>query len=289
MATTFSDRLDTLLAEKETFLTVGLDPRPTQFPEPLRKLSEGKALKTFLWGIVDATRDHCVAYKMQFASYIAFGQEGIALLPELVKYIGKDHITILDLKAGDIPSTMELYRAGIFTRFGFDAMTMHPFLGWDSVENALTDSEKGVFVLLHTSNPGARDIQEARTSTGQELWKGLLLRVRLLSERGNVGAVVGATYPEALTLARTALGPSVPLLVPGVGAQGGSLEDAVGRAIGGSAGALLINSSRGVLYASEGRDWKEAAGAEAKRLTLKMRELQRLARGTAVPAGRQRR
>jgi orotidine-5'-phosphate decarboxylase len=272
MAKTFSERLDGILKEKKTFLTVGLDPRPSKFPSPLRQAPPEKALKEFLWGIVDATRDHCAAYKMQFASYMAFGEEGIVLLPKLVKHIGTSHITILDIKAGDIPATVELYRTGIFGRFGFDAMTFHPFLGWDSVEAALTDTGKGIFVLLHTSNTGSADIQGMKTESGMELWKTLMPRLRQLSERGNVGAVVGATYPEALVEAREGLGPSVPLLVPGVGAQGATLDQVMSGAIGSSGGALLVNSSRGIIYASERDDWKEAAGREARTLTQQMRE-----------------
>jgi orotidine-5'-phosphate decarboxylase len=284
MVETFSERLDNLLKERKTFLTVGLDPRPSSFPLPLKKYPPEKSLKEFLWGIVDATRENCVAYKMQFASYLSFGLDGVALLPELVRYIGRDHITILDLKAGDIPATMELYKAAIFGKFGFDSMTVHPFLGWDSVEAVLADTGKGAFVLLHTSNPGAVDLQEATTQSGTELWKTLMPRVRKLSERGNLGAVVGATYPEALAQARAALGPSVPLLVPGVGAQGASLEQVMSGGIGGSGGALLVNSSRGILYASGGDDWKEAAGKEARTLTQQMRESRRQAPGTASPA-----
>jgi orotidine-5'-phosphate decarboxylase len=284
---TFSERLDEHLKEKRTFLTVGLDPRPSSFPLPLKGSPPEKALKEFLWGIVDATRDHCVAYKMQFASYIAFGLEGVSLLPELAKHVGRSHITILDIKAGDIPATMELYRSGIFGRFGFDAMTIHPFLGWDSVEAALTDTGKGAFVLLHTSNAGAVDVQGVKTASGVELWRTLMPKVRQLSAKGNLGAVVGATFPEALAEARAALGPSVPLLVPGVGAQGATVEQVMSGGIGGSGGALLVNSSRGILYASSGDDWKEAAGKEARALTQQMRESLRSVPGRASPAGPQ--
>lgn len=275
MASPFSERLDEALRRRETFLTVGLDPRPSAFPSPFAHQGAAQALEPFLSGIVEATREHCVAYKMQFASYLTFGEEGIRALLGLPKQIGPDHLTILDLKASDIPSTMELYREGVFGRFGFDAMTMNPYLGWDSVQAALGPPGRGVFVLLHTSNPGASDLQESRTQQGEELWRSLVPRLRTLGGPGGLGAVVGGTYPEALSWAREALGPGFPLLVPGVGAQGGSLSDAVTRGQGTSGGALLINSSRGILYASSGSDWKEAAGREAERLTREMRALRR--------------
>lgn len=275
MAPTFSQRLDGLLRARKTFLTVGLDPRPHAFPLPLQDREPAEALPAFLEGIVQATRPHCVLYKAQFASYLAFGEAGLRTLFALPRMVGKDHLTMLDIKVGDIPSTMELYREGIFDRLGFDAMTVNPFLGWDSVQALLGPEGRGAFVLLHTSNPGAADIQESKGPSGTELWRTLLPKVRELGVTGNVGGVVGGTFPEAISQAREGLGPDVPLLVPGVGAQGASLEEVVARGQGGSGGALLVNSSRGILYASRGEDWREAAGAEAERLTREMRACSR--------------
>lgn len=273
MALNFSRKLDDRLKKSKTFLTVGLDPRPGELPESLSDLEELEALRTFLFGIIDATKAHAAAFKMQLASYLAFGPEGYALLPELRGRIGKDHLTILDLKAADIPSTMELYRTGVFDKLGFDAMTVNPFLGWDSVAAALGNDGHGIFVLLHTSNAGALDLQSIRTGSGTELWESLMPKLKELSSSGNVGAVIGATYPEALSTARRALGGCVPLLVPGVGKQGGDLKEVMSRAMGESSGALLINASRSISAASSGQDWKEAAGKEASRLTAEMRRL----------------
>lgn len=265
----FAERLDEALGEKQNCLCVGLDPDPAKLPRPLRGPRTLEALETFLHGILESTRDVAPAYKLQLASYLAFGPEAVALLPALVDRIGPGHLRILDLKAGDIPNTMELYGKATFERMGFDAMTVSPFLGWESVEAVAKDPAKGVFVLAHTSNPGSRDLQE-RTVDGAPVWEGLLRGVRERSRAGNLGAVVGATFPEALTRARSLLGGAVPLLIPGVGSQGGDLGTALTNGRGDGAGALLINSSRGILFASSGEDWKAAAKAEASRLARAM-------------------
>ncbi len=265
----FAERLDRVLGERKNCLCVGLDPDATKFPTALRGMEPGKALETFLEGIVEATRPVACAYKLQMASFLSFGPAGMALLPALVRRIGEGHLRVLDLKAGDIPNTMSLYARAVFDQMGFDAMTVSPFLGWESVEAAAMDPSKGVFVLAHTSNAGAKDIQE-RSLDGNPLWESILRGIRDRSGPGNLGAVVGATFPEALGRARTLLGGSVPLLIPGVGSQGGDLGAAMRNGKGAGSGALLINSSRGILFASSGEDWKEAARAEAVRLARGM-------------------
>lgn len=240
-------------------------------PRPLAKRTPTEALAPFLEGIVEATRGACSAYKLQLASYLAFGLDGIAQIPSLVQRIGPDHVKILDLKAGDIPNTMTLYAQGTFDRWGFDAITVSPYLGWDSVDAVLGNPVRGVFILAHTSNPGSKDLQEQRMADGRPLWEGLLPAIRERAERsGNVGAVVGATFPEAMGRAREALGPGVPILAPAVGSQGGDLEATLRLGRGQGAGALLVNSSRGILFASAGDDWKEAAAKEARRLGAAM-------------------
>ncbi|MDE1819886.1 MAG: orotidine-5'-phosphate decarboxylase [Euryarchaeota archaeon] len=266
---TFSQRLDVLLRKQGTHLCVGLDPDPTKLPHPLHGRRTADALATFVEGIVEATRPSCTAYKLQLASFLAFGPEGIGAIPAVVRRIGEGRLRILDLKAGDIPNTMGLYAKAVFERLGFDAMTVSPFLGWESVEAVAQDPARGVFVLAHTSNPGARDLQE-RSVDGRPIWEELLQGIRERAGRGNLGAVVGATFPEALATARKVLGEDVPLLVPGVGSQGGDLEASLANGRGSGAGAMLINSSRGILFASSGDDWKEAARAEATRLSRAM-------------------
>ncbi len=284
MAKNFAELLDRALLDHRTFLTVGLDPRPGGIPAGVGG-EELEALRGFLLGIIEATRDYCVAFKMQLASYLAFGPGGMDLLAEVRAVAARDRITILDLKASDIPSTMELYRSAVLERWGFDAMTVNPYLGWETISAALKEDAKGLFVLLHTSNAGAQDFEERTVDGGPPLWRTMIPRLRELSMSGNIGAVVGATFPEALTEARQGLGTCVPLLVPGVGRQGGSLEDVLRSGRGESGGALLINASRSILEASRGSDWKEAAAAEAAHLTRAMRDLRPGPTGTASPAG----
>ncbi len=266
----FQQRLRSVLRKQGTHLCVGLDPDPSKMPHPLQGRRGADAIETFVEGIIEATRPVCSAYKFQLASYVAFGAEGMAVLPTLLRRIGDARIKILDLKAGDIPNTMTLYAQGVFDRLGFDAMTVSPFLGWESVDAALTNPSKGAFVLAHTSNPGSKDLQD-RVVDGHPLWEEILERIHERSQPGNVGAVVGATFPGAVARAREVLGPEVPLLVPGVGSQGGDLAAVLEHGRGTDGGALLINSSRGILFASSGEDWKEAARAEATRTSRLMR------------------
>jgi orotidine-5'-phosphate decarboxylase len=268
---TFYDRLDATLHHQRTCLCVGLDPDPERTPAPLRGLDELDALRTFLEGVVEATQEHCAAFKFQLAAFLAYGPEGIGLIPPLMRKIGPERIRILDLKAGDFPNTMRLYGRGVFDRLGFEALTASPYLGWETVDEIAKDRSRGVFVLAHTSNPGSKDVQERTTEAGRPLWEELLGPLRERASSKNLGAVVGATFPAAVGKARQALGPEVPILAPGVGAQGGDLEATLRLGRGSGAGALLINNSRGVLYASTKADWKEAAGAEARRLAQAMR------------------
>lgn len=250
-------------------LCVGLDPDPDRLPRPLRGLPAGEGLRRFLEGIIQSTLPSATAYKCQLASYLAFGLEGLSTLRSVTERLRSERPVILDLKAGDIPNTMSLYARGVFGAFGFDALTVNPFLGWESVEEIAKDPERGVFVVAHSSNPGSKDFQEAETSRGP-LWHGLLERVREEADRENVGLVVGATDPSALALARRTVGGTVPILVPGVGAQGGDLETAVRLGRGAGPGTLLVNSSRGILFASEGEDFASAAGRVAEGLSRQL-------------------
>ena len=205
-----------------------------------------------------------------------------------VRAIGPDRIKILDLKANDVPNTMRLFREGVFQRFGFDAMTASPWVGWDGIETLLEDPARGVFVVAHTSNPGWADLQSPPRAR-RPPWREVLRRVRQLSRRTeNVGAVIGATYPRAVDEARRALGPRVPILLPGVGAQAGDLEASVTAGIDRGGGALWVASSRGILYASEGDDWRDASGREAARLRAAITAARRGAGGTRRRSARSR-
>jgi orotidine-5'-phosphate decarboxylase len=269
----FQARFDQVLRARKSLLCIGLDPDPLLLPKGLRRLSERAGLAKFLEGIIAATSPYTAAYKMQLGAYLAFGPEGFAALAKLPRRIGPTRLRILDLKANDIANTMRLFHAGAFDRLGFDAVTVTPWLGWETLQPFAEDPDHGFFVVAHSSNPGAPDFQEIPTPRGP-LWLAVIQEVRRLAQgNGNAGAVVGATYAEAIRLARQQLGNGVPILVPGVGAQGGQLSSVVRDGVDAHGRALLINASRSVIYASAGPDWKKAAAAEAKRMMDQINQL----------------
>jgi orotidine-5'-phosphate decarboxylase len=273
VAQRFIDRMDRVLKARDSLLCVGLDPDPALLPKPLRGLPASRRLDRFLDGIVDATAPHAAAFKMQLATYLPYGESGIRALIRLPKKIGNTRLRILDLKANDIPNTMRFFRDAAFREMGFDAITVSPWLGWETLEPFHADSAHGVFVVAHSSNPGAVDFQEIPTPRGP-LWLAVIGEVRRLAHaHGNVGAVVGATFSDAFRVARTTLGNTVPLLVPGIGAQGGTLATVVREGVDADGRALLVNASRSIIYASAGKDWKAAAGAEAARLKTQINQL----------------
>jgi len=269
----FIQRVDRVLKARDSLVCVGLDPDPTLMPKPLRRLPAKRQLDRFLDGIIQATFPHAAAYKMQFGAYFSYGADGFEALARLPSKIGPTRLRILDLKANDIPNTMRLIRDGAFRRFGFDAVTITPWLGWETLQPFLDDPTHGVFVVAHSSNPGSLDFQEIPTPRGP-LWLAVVGEVRRLAHaHGNVGVVLGATFSDAFHAARQTLGNGIPILVPGVGAQGGSLATAVREGVDAHGRALLVNASRSILYASAESDWKKAAGAEAERLKVQINQL----------------
>ena len=242
-------------------------------PKSLRRLSPRAQLDRFVHGVIRATFPHAAAYKMQLGSYLQYGAEGVEVLSRLCREIGPTRVRILDLKANDIPNTIRMVRDGAFREFGFDAVTFTPWLGWETLQPFLDDPTHGVFVIAHSSNPGSLDFQEIPTPRGP-LWFAVVGEVRRLAHaHGNVVVVLGATFSEAFHAARSTLGNGIPILVPGVGAQGGSLATAVREGVDAHGRALLVNASRSILYASSGPDWKKAAGAEAERLKVQINQL----------------
>ena len=273
MALKFVPKVDRILKARGSLVCVGLDPDPTLMPKALRKLPPARQLDKFLDGIVQATFPHAAAYKMQVGAYLPYGAHGIEALGRLARKIGPTRIRILDLKANDIPNSMRFYRDGAFKTLGFDAVTVTPWLGWETLQPFLDDASHGVFVIGHSSNPGAIDFQEIPTPRGP-LWLAIVGEVRRLAHaHGNVGVVIGATFADAFRSARAALGNGIPILVPGIGAQGGTLATAVRDGVDAHGRALLVNASRSILYASAESDWKRAAGAEAERLKVQINQL----------------
>jgi orotidine-5'-phosphate decarboxylase len=244
-----------------SMLCVGLDPDPARLPRRLDGRRD--ALLRFCTEIVDATADLVCAFKPQFAHFAA--QRAEPDLERLCHHIRERHphvLLVLDAKRGDIGSTAEHYAREAFSRYGADVVTVNPYLGGDAVEPFLRDPDHGAFVLCRTSNPGSGDLQSLLVD-GEPLH----LRVaRLVAERwskvGECGLVVGATYPEELRRVRE-LAPTLPLLVPGIGAQGGDAAATVAAGADAGGAGMVVNSSRAILYASAGDDFADAARAAA--------------------------
>ncbi|MFZ0830761.1 MAG: orotidine-5'-phosphate decarboxylase [Thermoplasmata archaeon] len=273
MALSFQARVDKILRIRNSLLCVGLDPDPAQFPRSFRSVSKTRAARQFLERIVRVTYPYAAAYKMQLACYLSMGADGLDLLARLTKKIGPTRLRILDLKANDIGNIMRFYRHAAFDQLGFDAVTVTPWVGWETLEPFAEDPDRGFFVVAHSSNPGAPDFQEIPTPRGP-LWQAVVTETKRLSgKHHNGGVVVGATYADAVRVARQLLGNEFPILVPGVGAQGGALSTTVREGVDGRGRALLINSSRGILYASRGPDWAAAARTEAERLWGQINQL----------------
>ena len=269
----FSQRVDRILAARDSLVCVGLDPDPLLMPKSLRRLPARTQLDRFLRGVIQTTYPHAAAYKMQVGAFFQYGLAGMEVLSRLCSQIGPTRLRILDLKANDIPNSLRMVRDGAFRQFGFDAITLTPWLGWETLEPFLADPAHGVFVVAHSSNPGSLDFQEIPTPRGP-LWLAVVGEVRRLAHaHGNVGVVIGATFSDAFQAARATLGNGIPILVPGVGAQGGSLATAVREGVDAHGRALLVNASRSILYASSDNDWKKAAGAEAERLKVQINQL----------------
>jgi len=242
-ATPFAARLDEHAERLGSLVCVGLDPHPGSF--------DGRA-DDFCRRVIDATLDAVLAFKPNSAFFEAAGTDGLAQLATVVRHVGGERIVILDAKRGDIGSTAAAYARAAFHVIGADAVTVNPYLGGDAVAPFLTDAARGAFVLCRTSNPGGSDFQLLPVD-GAPLYVHVARRALAWDQSGNVGLVVGATTPEALAVVRETA-PELPLLVPGVGAQGGDLEAALRAGLDRRGRGLVINSSRGILYASDPRD-----------------------------------
>jgi orotidine-5'-phosphate decarboxylase len=254
-----------------SLVCVGLDPEPSKFPAHLRGRPD--AIYEFCTAIVDATADLVCCYKPQIAHFAA--QRAEDALERLIAHIHEKHPgvpVILDAKRGDIGSTAQHYASEAFERYGADAVTLNPYLGRDSVQPFLDRADKGVILLCHTSNPGAADLQEliVRGADGSELplYQHVAMNIaRDWNANGNCALVVGATWPEQLAQVRALVG-DMPILVPGVGAQGGDAEAVVRNGATRSGDGLIISSSRAILYAGNGEDF----AAAARKASLALRE-----------------
>jgi len=254
------------IQQKKSYLCVGLDTDPTKIPVHLQ--GQEDPVFEFNKAIIDATRDLCVSYKLNTAFYEASGVKGWQTLEKTVHYIGNEHFKIADAKRGDIGNTSTQYAKAFFEAMPFDAITVAPYMGSDSVKPFLDYKDKWTIVLGLTSNAGARDF-ELQQAGGGLLYEKVLSTVSTWGNPENLMFVVGATQAEAFVNIRK-LTPSHFYLVPGVGAQGGSLKEISEKAlIPGEAG-LLVNVSRGILFASSGTDFAEAARREAAAYQIEM-------------------
>lgn len=258
---TFNQQLQSAWASQGSMLCVGFDPDPKRLPTALQGKPEG--IFEFCRDIADATADLVCAFKPQFAYFAS--QRAEAQLEKLIAHLKNKypHIpVILDSKRGDIGSTADHYALEAFERYGADAITVNPYMGFDTIEPYLKHHGKGVIVLCRTSNPGGSDLQFLNVSpNGEPLYLHVAkLAATQWNQSGQIGLVVGATFPEEIAKVRSIVG-EMPLLIPGIGAQGGDIEATVkaGSIVGKPGTGMIINSSRAILYASSGDDFAQAA------------------------------
>jgi uridine monophosphate synthetase len=260
---TFLEMLRKKQKENNSMVCVGLDTCIDKLPEGLPKNSKG--VFEFNKAIIDTTCDLVCAYKPNFAFYEA--DETLDALKKTVEYAHKKEVPIIiDAKRGDIGNTNEAYAKAIFETFGFDASTVNGYMGHDCVEPFAKYKDKGVIVVVRSSNPGARDIQDIKDQNGKPVYMRMLEKVRdEWNTNGNLLMVAGATYPEELAEIRKAA-PDMEFLVPGIGKQGGSVAEVVQNGMNSVGFGMIINSARGIIYASNAKDFADAARVKTKKL-----------------------
>jgi len=277
MVQSFAARVRAAAERNKSLVCVGLDPNVERFPAALRErfaTDPAGAITEFNRAIIEATADIACAYKPNLGFYMAYGLAGLEALARTREAIPTAVPVILDAKVNDLGSTATAYAAGYFDAFGFDAVTFSPYMGGDSLAPFLTHPGRGVFILCRTSNPGARDLQDlvvrgGAAGTAQPLYEAVARQIAVWEEQfdalGTCGAVTGATYPREIAAIRALL-PNAPLLIPGVGEQGGSVIEAVRAGIDADGYGALISASRSLTYASSGADFATAARAATNTL-----------------------
>lgn len=254
---------------KRSFLCVGLDTDLRKIPSHI--LNDEDPIFTFNKAIIDATAEYCIAYKPNLAFYEACGVKGLVSFEKTIKYIKENyphHFIVADAKRGDIGNTSAMYARTFFDEYDVDSLTVAPYMGEDSVTPFLGYNDKWVILLALTSNKGSHDFQLTDDKTGERLFEKVLRTSQAWGNKGNIMYVVGATQGRMFEDIRKIV-PDHFLLVPGVGAQGGSLEEVCKYGMNSDCG-LLVNSSRGIIYASNGKDFAEKAAEKAKELKTQM-------------------
>ena len=261
----FIEKLQNAWDKQNSLLVVGLDPDQQRMPESI--LQSKTPIFDFCKGIIDATAEYACAFKPQIAYFASQGAE--MALTQLCHYISNTYPELpilLDSKRGDIGTTADHYAKEAFERYCADAITVNPYMGFDSIEPYLAWENKGVIILCRTSNQGGSDFQFFESADGTPLY---LEVAKTVAEKWNLSEqcslVVGATFPEELAKVRACVGDDMALLVPGIGAQGGDIKATVMAGANSKGQGLMINSARAILYASSGTDWQEAAAAEARK------------------------
>ena len=258
----FLEKLQRVQRKNRSLLCVGLDTDPEKLPHHLSSSKAG--VVQFNRSIIEATSDLVCAYKLNLAFYESRGERGWRILKETLSVIPQNVITIGDGKRGDIGNTAEQYARSLYDDLGFDAATVNPYMGYDSVEPFIRSDRNCAFVLALTSNEGSNDFQRLNIK-GRPLYERIVQATVKWNAGKNLGLIVGATHPKELQLIRK-LAPTLPILIPGIGKQGGDLESAVHFGTDKNGRLAIINASRSVLYASTGKDFAAAARSEALQL-----------------------
>jgi len=260
----FNDKLMHISEKNNSLLCVGLDIDTEKMPKFLFDSSTNPFLD-FNTQIIDATKNVVCAYKLNMAFYEVFGKKGFDLLEKTIEHIPKEIVIILDGKRNDIGNTAQKYAQTLFDVLHADAVTVNPYLGKDTVQPFLEYKNKCSFILCRTSNPSAVDFQNLTVSK-TPLYQMVAKKIKEWNTYGNCGAVVGATYPEELKIIRNILGDDIPLLIPGVGKQGGSIEKAVEYGTNSTGNLAVINSSRDIIFAGNNEDFAERSCKAAESL-----------------------
>jgi orotidine-5'-phosphate decarboxylase len=258
----FTDRLRSVQRERNSLVCIGLDSDRAKLPASLG--SNGDQVYEFNRKIIEATHDLVCAYKINLAFYEVSGERAWRTVHQTLAAIPKDIVTIGDAKRGDIGNSSAMYARALAHEYGFTASTVNPYMGFDSVEPFLVNPDQGAFILAVTSNPGAKDFQYAKVG-GRPLYERVISKAKRWNTRRNIGLVVGATRPRELQTIRRMV-PDMPILIPGIGAQGGDLKAAVRHGCDRNGELAVINASRSVIFASPGEDFADAARAAASQL-----------------------
>ncbi|MEM2924803.1 MAG: orotidine-5'-phosphate decarboxylase [Methanocellales archaeon] len=262
-----------LRKQRESLLCIGLDTLLDKIPVFLR--SSEDAIFEFNKRIINSTCDLVCAYKLNLGFYLSSGAKGVEALTRTVAYIPRDIPVICDAKFCDVGHASKVYAKAVFETYGFDAVTVNPYLGRDGVQPFLEYEDKGVFLICRTSNKSALELQHLKFKDGVELFEIVARKAMEWNEKGNLGLVVGALSPEALKRAREIVGEEMQILIPGIGAQCGDLECAVKFGTNSSGDKAIINSARAIIYAGEAEDFDSTAREAAYALKSEIDRLRR--------------